>query len=151
MLSFEEKKVIFESFPELSVQAVSMNRLNYHFEESAVPKTTVVRYLHPKSGNAFIFAGYLAKEETKDGYISVMEASKEEIVELVEKAIAYLRLTEDGYENGYEEIWSDSNGDKLKLQYADYMWTVLMTSGAVEAVFKTKEQAEGYLMDEGFD
>ncbi len=151
MLSFEEKKVIFESFPELSVQAVSMNRLNYRFEESAVPKTTVVRYLHPKSGNAFIFAGYLAKEETKDGYISVMEASKEEIVELVEKAIAYLRLTEDGYENGYEEIWSDSNGDKLKLQYADYMWTVLMTSGAVEAVFKTKEQAEGYLMDEGFD
>nr|WP_245249857.1 hypothetical protein [Vagococcus allomyrinae] len=135
----------------MSVQAVSMNRLNYHFEESAVPKTTVVRYLHPKSGNAFIFAGYLAKEETKDGYISVMEASKEEIVELVEKAIAYLRLTEDGYENGYEEIWSDSNGDKLKLQYADYMWTVLMTSGAVEAVFKTKEQAEGYLMDEGFD
>lgn len=151
MLSFQEKKAIFESFPELSAQPVSMNRLNYHFEESAVPKTTVVKYLHPKSGNAFVFAGYLPKEETKEGYISVMESTKEDIIKLVEEAIAYLRLTEDGYENGYEEIWSDNNGDKLTLQYGDYMWTVLMSSGAVEAVFKTKEQAEGYLMDEGFD
>lgn len=151
MLSFEEKKALFNSFPELSEQAVSMNRLNYHFEESAVPKTTVVKFLHPKSANAFVFAGYLPKDETKDGYLSVRDASKEEIIKLVEEAIAYLRLTEDGYEDGYEEMWSDVNGDILTLQYTNYMWTVLMASGAVEAVFKTKEQAEGYLMDEGFD
>lgn len=151
MLSFEEKKALFDQFPELSVQPVSMNRLNYHFEESAVPKTTVVKYLHPKSANAFVFAGYLPKEETKDGYVSVREASKEEIETLVKEAIAFLRLTEDGYEEGYEETWGDVNGDTLTLMYSNYMWTVLMSSGAVEAVFKTKEQAEAYLMDEGFD
>lgn len=151
MLSFEEKKALFDSVPELKVQEVSMNRLNYHFEESAVPKTTVVKYLHPKSANAFVFAGYLPKAETKDGYISVIDATKEEIEELVTKAIEELRKTEDGYEDGYQEEWYDDRGDMLTLRYSNYMWVVLMTTGSVEAVFKSREQAAGYLMDEGFE
>lgn len=151
MLSFDEKKAIFDSFPELKSQEVSMNRLNYHFEESAIPKTTVVKFLHPKSANAFVYAGYLPKEATKDGYISAIDATKEELIDLVEKSIEFLKLTEDGYEDGYEENWHDERGDALVLRYSNYMWVVVMSSGAVEAVFKTKEQAEGYLMDEGFD
>ena len=151
MLSFEEKKAVFDSFPELTSQEVSMKRLNYHFAESAVPKTTVVKFLHPKSGNALIFAGYLPKEETKEGYISAIDATKEELIELIQKSIEFLKLTEDGYEEGYEENWHDERGDTLILRYSNYMWVVVMSSGSVEAVFKTKQQAEGYLMDEGFD
>lgn len=151
MLSFEEKKAIFDSFSELTCQPVSMNRLNYHFEESAIPKTILVKYLHPKSSNAFIYAGYLPASETKGGYISVHDGTKEEIIEKVNLALEFLRLTEDGFPEGYEELWRDNRGDELTLRYNNYMWSVLMTSGAVEAVFKTKQQAEGYLMDEGFE
>lgn len=38
-----------------------------------------VRFLHP-NGNAFIYAGYLPKEETDKGYISVLKAMKERSV-----------------------------------------------------------------------
>lgn len=151
MLTFEEKKAIFDSFSELTCHPVSMNRLNYHFEESAIPKTILVKYLHPKSSNAFIYAGYLPGTETKGGYISVHDDSKEAIIEKVNLALEYLRLTEDGYPDGYEEQWRDNRGDDLILRYENYMWLVVMTTGAVEAVFKTKQQAEGYLMDEGFE
>lgn len=151
MLTFEEKKAIFDGFSELTCQAVSMNRLNYHFEESAIPKTILVKYLHPRSGNAFIYAGYLPATEAKGGYISVHDATKEEIIEKVNLALEYLRLTEDGFPEGYEELWRDNRGDELTLRYNNYMWSVIMSSGAVEAVFKTKQHAEGYLMDEGFE
>lgn len=151
MLSFEEKKAIFDSVPELTIQEVSLNRLNYHFEDSAVPKTTVVKFLHPKSGNAFIYAGYLGAEKTKDGYVSVIDSSKEEIEEMIQNSLEYLRLTEDGYADGYEEEWFDDHQDVLILRYSNYMWSVIMSSGNVEGVFKTKEAAEGYLLDEGFD
>lgn len=151
MLSFEEKKAIFDSFSELTCQPVSLNRLNYHFEESAIPKTTLVKFLHPKSGNAFIYAGYLPGKETKGGYISVHGDTKEQIIEKVNLALEFLRLTEDGFPEGYEEEWRDAHGDQLTLRYQNYMWVVVMTSGAVEAVFKTKQQAEAYLFDEGFE
>lgn len=150
MLTFEEKKAIFDSYPELTVNEVSLNRLNYHFEASAVPKTTVVKYLHPKSHNAFVFAGYLPKEYTKDGYLSVLDEDSEMIHQLVDQAIDFLKKTADGYEEGYRETFHDDHEDVLVLEYNNPMWTVIMSSGAVEAVFKTKEAAESYLNDEGF-
>lgn len=150
MLTFEEKRAIFDSYPELTATPVSMNRVNYHYEESAVAKTMVVRFLHP-NGNALIYAGYLPKEETaKEGYISVLEASEEEIRDLVDKALEYLNKKENGYEVGYQELWTDQYGEKLCLQYDHPMWAVLVENGQIEGVFKSKEAAEGYLMDEGF-
>ena len=62
-LSFEEKKAIFDDYKELTAVPVSMNRINYHFNASAVDHKIAVRFLHP-NGNAFIYAGYLPKEET---------------------------------------------------------------------------------------
>lgn len=150
MLTFEEKKAVFASYKELEEVPVSMSRLNYHFAQSAVAKTMVVKFLHPKSANAFVYAGYLPKEETKDGYISVRDADEKTIRMLVEKAIDYLKKTEDGYVEGYQEVWEDDHADSLTLMYENPMWTVLMSSGSVEAVFKTKEAAESYLEDEGF-
>ena len=67
-LSFEEKKAIFDDYEELTAVPVSMNRINYHFNASAVDHKIVVRFLHP-NGNAFIYAGYLPKEETDKGCI----------------------------------------------------------------------------------
>src|SRR5699024_9533009 len=101
-------------------------------------------------GNAFVYAGYLPKEETKDGYVSVREASAEEIKQLVDKAIAHLRKTKDGYEEGYQELWISEKGEKLFLRYDNPMWLIVLENNQIETVFKTKEAAEGYLMDEGF-
>lgn len=149
MLTFEEKKAVFDSFPELTAAPVSLKRLNYHFEDSAVAKTTVVRFLHP-NGNAFVYAGYLPAEETDKGYISVMDATETELRELVEKAINHLRKTENGYEVDYQETWTDQRGAKLTLQYDHPMWVIYVPNGQLEGVFKSKDAAEGYLMDEGF-
>lgn len=151
MLSYDEKKAIFDSYPELSSQSVSMGRINYHYAASAVPKTLLVKHLHPKSGNAFVFAGYLPAEETKDGYVSVIELSEKEIRSFVDEAITFLNLTKDGYPEGFEEKWLDDHQDELILRYTNEAWLIIMQSGGVEAVFKTKEQGEAYLMDEGFE
>lgn len=149
MLSFEEKKALFDEYKELTAVPVSLNRTNYHFESSAVDKTTVVRYLH-QNGNALIYAGYLPKEETIKGYISVLNADEKEIRRLVDKAIIFLKKTSDGYEEGYSELWFDQNGDVLRLVYDNPMWSVNLPDGKMEAIFKTKEAAEGYLLDENF-
>lgn len=149
MLTFEEKKALFEEFSELRAVPVSLKRINYHFDESAVDKKIVVRFLHP-NGNAYIYAGYLPEEETEDGYVSVLEADEEEIKDLVKKAIRFLKKTKDGYEEGYQEIWVNELKEKLYLRYDNPMWLVVLKNNQVEAVFKTKEAAEGYLMDEGF-
>lgn len=149
MLSFEEKKALFAEYKELTVVPVSLNRTNYHFESSAVDKTTVVRYLH-QNGNALVYAGYLPKEETIKGYISVLNADEKEIRRLVDKAIIFLKKTSDGYEEGYSELWFDQNGDVLRLVYDNPMWSVNLPDGKMEAIFKTKEAAEGYLLDESF-
>ncbi|MEG0267236.1 MAG: hypothetical protein RR649_00475 [Carnobacterium sp.] len=149
MLSFEEKKALFAEYKELTVVPVSLDRTNYHFESSAVDKTTVVRYLH-QNGNALIYAGYLPKEETIKGYISVLNADEKEIRRLVDKAIIFLKKTSDGYEEGYSELWFDQNGDVLRLVYDNPMWSVNLPDGKMEAIFKTKEAAEGYLLDESF-
>lgn len=149
MLSFEEKKALFSEYKELTAVPVSLNRTNYHFESSAVDKTTVVRYLH-QNGNALIYAGYLPKEETIKGYISVLNADEKEIRRLVDKAIIFLKKTSDGYEEGYSELWFDQNGDVLRLVYDNPMWSVNLPDGKMEAIFKTKEAAEGYLLDENF-
>lgn len=148
-LSFEEKKAIFDSYKELESVPVSMNRLNYHFKDSAVAKKIAVRFLHP-NGNAFVYAAYLPKEETKKGYISVLEEDEATIRQLVDQAIEYLKKTEDGYEEGYSELWFDVMGEALRLRYENPLWAVVISTGQVEGVFKTKEAAEGYLMDEGF-
>ncbi len=149
MLSFEEKKALFSEYKELTAVPVSLNRTNYHFESSAVDKTTVVRYLH-QNGNALIYAGYLPKEETIKGYISVLNADEKEIRRLVDKAIIFLKKTSDGYEEGYSELWFDQNGDVLRLVYDNPMWSVNLPDDKMEAIFKTKEAAEGYLLDENF-
>lgn len=149
VLTFEEKKAIFDSYEELEAVPVSLKRINYHFYASAVEKTLVVRFLHP-NGNAFIYAGYLPKEETKEGYLSVLEADEETIRSLVEAALSHLKKTEDGYEEGYSELWFDREGAVLRLFYENPMWTVLLPDGQVEGIFKTRAAGEGYLHDEGF-
>lgn len=150
MLSFEEKKAIFDSYDELEMKEVSLGRLNYHFKDSAVAKTMVVKFLHPKSANAFVYGGYLPKEETKDGYLSVHDLEETEIRQRVEAAIDFLKKTADGFEEGYTESWQDDRQDELLLQYSGGVWLIVLTTGSVEAVFKTKEAAEGYLIEEGF-
>src|SRR5699024_4723762 len=108
-----------------------------------------IRFLHP-NGNAFVYAGYLPKEETNKGYLSIRDADEKTIHELVDKALAFLKKTADGYEEGYSELWFDQRGDVLRLVYDNPMWSINLPNGQIEGVFKTKEAAEGYLLDESF-
>ena len=62
----------------------------------------------------------------------------------------YLQKLPNGFEEGYTEVWRDDRADELKLQHQNLAWVVIMTSGSVEAVFKTKEARESYLKEEGF-
>ena len=71
--------------------------------------------------------------------------------EWVDKAIAHLKKTVDGYEDGYSELWFDAQGDALRLTYENPVWSVTLVDGQVEGIFKTKEAGEGYLHDEGFE
>ena len=148
-LSFEEKKAIFDDYKELTAVPVSMNRINYHFNASAVDHKIAVRFLHP-NGNAFIYAGYLPKEETDKGYISVLESDEGTIRFLLEKAISFLKKTADGYVEGYSEKWVDRSGEVLLLIYDNPMWSVALKNGQMEGIFKTRDAAVGYLNDEGF-
>ena len=148
-LSFEEKKAIFDDYEELTAVPVSMNRINYHFNASAVDPQVVVRFL-PPTGNAFISAGYLPREGPVRGFISVLESDEGTIRFLLEKAISFLKKTADGYVEGYSEKWVDRSGDVLLLIYDNPMWSVALKNGQMEGIFKTRDAAVGYLNDEGF-
>lgn len=64
MLTFEEKLAIIESFPELTRKDVSLNRVNFHYEDSIFEKKIVVYHLYP-NGNEFVYAERIGKYETE--------------------------------------------------------------------------------------
>lgn len=147
MLSFTEKKALFQQFNQLEEQAVSLGRFNYHFTESKRSKTIIIKYLHP-NGNGFIYAPF-SDESGKDGYVNIREMEEPELIELLEKALEYMASDGDAFAEGYTEKYVDDFGDKLLLCYENKIWT-LYAGENVEAIFKTHEAALGYLSDEGF-
>ncbi|WP_163652540.1 hypothetical protein [Listeria sp. PSOL-1] len=147
MLSFAEKRALFQQFDELEEQPVSLGRLNYHFRASKRPKTIIVKYLHP-NGNGFIYAPFVS-ESGKDGYVNIHEMEKTELIDLLKKALEYMSSDGDEFAEGYTEWYVDDHGEKLELSYENKMWLIYAFRN-VEAVFKTREAALSYLTDEGF-
>lgn len=149
MLTFEEKKSIIDSFPELTKKEISLNRLNYHYEGSLYEKTIVVEKLHP-NGNGFVYIGDLLKYEKEandKGLVNIRDYDERSLKEIIRDAIDY--LSEDNTEQPIEEVWTSRNGAKLKLIFEKRNWNIYYQDN-LEETFGTKEAAEDYLRDEGF-
>jgi hypothetical protein len=153
MLTFEEKLSIIESFPELTRNDVSLNRVNFHYEESASDKKNVVYHLHP-NGNGFVYAekvtGY---EQDHKGMVNIRDFSEEELRIIIEKSIQSLapKSTEESAIIGdsEEERWINSDNHSLIVINEDEMWNVYAGLN-LDGTFPSYNEATQYLEEEGF-
>ncbi|KOS66951.1 hypothetical protein AEA09_15750 [Lysinibacillus contaminans] len=150
MLTFEQKQAIIESFPGLTKKEISLNRVNYHFENSLYEKTIVVEKLHP-NGNGFVFVGDLLryeKEANDKGLVNIRDYDEMQLREIVEDAITYLS-EEVVVEEPTVEDWRNREGDKLDLVCEQRSWNVYHGEN-LEETFGTYDAAKAYLLEEGF-
>jgi hypothetical protein len=150
MLTFEQKQEIIESYPELAKKDVSLNRVNYHFEDSLYDKKTVVYHLHP-NGNGFVFVGELKKYNADNkGMANIREATEVELREMIADSIAILSEEETFAEEVEKvQIWKNHEARELKLVHEDTLWNVYHGINLEES-FGSSDEAEEYLLNEGF-
>jgi len=151
MLTFEQKQAIIETYPELTKKDVSLKRVNYHFEGSLYDKKTVIYHLHP-NGNGFVFVGDLKKynADTK-GMVNIRDVEEAELREMITDSIGILS-EEEHYEDevlNVEQIWTNREGQELKLVHEDTLWNIYHTHNLEES-FGSFDEAEEYLLGEGF-
>jgi hypothetical protein len=154
MLSLEEKLAIVESFPELERKNVSLGRINFHYEDSAYDKKTVVYHLHP-NGNGFVYAEYIKGYTTDNkGLINIRDFSAEELRDIIEKSIHSLtgktskKLPKMDTEQ-QEEHWIDEDGHLLVVTFVEDLWYIYAGSN-LDCAFETYEEVQEYLEEEGF-
>jgi len=158
MLSFEQKLVIIEGFPELERKDVSLGRTNFHYEESAHEKKSVVHHLHP-NGNGYVFAGLVKGVATDDkGLVNIRDFNEEELRSLIEKSIRSLAIAppekpeskkKKKQKAPQEERWIGPDNAVLTLLFEEDLW-YLYADLNLESAFETYEEAEQYLEEEQF-
>jgi hypothetical protein len=151
MLTFEEKRAIIASFPQLQPKSVSMGRINFHYEESAFDKKIVVYHLHP-NGNGFVYAGRIKGVETDDkDLINIRDYDEAALQAVIQASIRSLSQTSETPQPSIpkEERWKDDEGQILVLVHEDDLWNVY-TGVNLEMAFEAYEEAEDYLHEEGF-
>lgn len=149
MLTFEQKQLIIESYPQLTKKEISLKRVNYHFEASLYEKTIVVEKLHP-NGNGFVFVGDLLKYEKEandNGLVNIRDYDEASLREIIEASIAY--LSEEIDDSPIIENWTSREGTKLQLEFNNRVWNIYH-QGNLEESFGTREDAVAYLREEGF-
>jgi hypothetical protein len=153
MLTFEQKLAIIESFPELKRNDVSLNRVNFHFEEGESDKKNVVYHLHP-NGNGYVYAAKL-KVPKKDpkGMLNIRDFSEEELRDIIERSIASLKPNatpeEEITEESWLKIWVDKENHTLEIVPEDDMWNVY-AGDLLDGTFPSYNEAKQYLLEEGF-
>ncbi|MGG1634569.1 hypothetical protein [Paenibacillus sp. NRS-1760] len=158
MLSFEQKLAIIEGFPELERKDVSLGRTNFHYEESAHEKKSVVHHLHP-NGNGYVFAGLVKGVATDDkGLVNIRDYNEEELRSLIEKSIHSLSIEppekpeskkKKKQKAPQEERWIGPDNAVLTLLFEEDLW-YLYADLNLESAFETYEEAEQYLEEEQF-
>lgn len=149
MLSFEQKIEIIESFPELRRKDVSLGRVNYHYEESAYDKKTVVYHLHP-NGNGFVYAGQVEGAAADEkGLVNIRDYGAEELRSLIADSIRSLSKRDPSGQRQKEEAWINAERQELLVSYEDDLWYVFSGS-SLESAFETYEEVEDYMSEEGF-
>ena len=95
-LSYDEKTRILDSFaPRLTKRSIKYGKTNYYFDESKYRRKVVAREL-TKSGNGYIYVGYLNEYKDKAdvrGFINIDKFvnSENEFIILIQKVIASFR------------------------------------------------------------
>ncbi|MEV5029872.1 hypothetical protein [Paenibacillus sp. LPE1-1-1.1] len=158
MLSFEQKLAIIEAFPELERKDVSLGRTNFHYEESAHEKKSVVHHLHP-NGNGYVFAGLVPGVETDDkGLVNIRDFNEEELRSIIEKSISSLSIAppekpeskkKKKKKQALEQRWIGPDNAVLTLLFEEDLW-YLYADLNLESAFETYEEAEEYLLEEQF-
>ncbi|MGJ7910013.1 hypothetical protein [Neobacillus sp. LXY-1] len=155
MLTFEQKLAIIESFPELERVNVSLGRVNYQFNESIYEKKNVVYHLHP-NGNGFVYAGKLTNYQTdQKGLVNIRDYSAEELKQLIKESIASLSANKKTVAEAaiigenQEERWVNDANEVLMLILEEEVWNIYFGLN-LEETFDTLEEAEAFLMEEGF-
>ncbi|MGM0753720.1 MAG: hypothetical protein ACQET6_17555 [Bacillota bacterium] len=148
MLAFEDKLTIIEEFPELTRKDVSLNRVNFHFEDSLYDKTTVVYHLHP-NGNGFVYMGSLpGYEANQKGLVNIRDFSADELRVIIRASIDHL-ATEEEIVPPVEQLWKDADGHSLTLLEEDDRWNIYAGDN-LEDSFGGYDEAALYLREEGF-
>ncbi|MFD0676811.1 MULTISPECIES: hypothetical protein [unclassified Paenibacillus] len=158
MLTFQEKLTIIESFPELQRHNVSLGRVNFHYENSCYDKKNVVYHLHP-NGNGFVYAGFLKgyQKDDKD-MVNIREYSAEALHELIQASIQSLtadpaalnaEAPKPAPEKQTSQRWISSDNQILTLILEEDLWNLYFGIN-LEFAFETYEEAEEYLLEEGF-
>ncbi|MGG1674969.1 hypothetical protein ACIFOT_04360 [Neobacillus sp. NRS-1170] len=155
MLTFEEKIAIIEEFPELERVNVSLGRVNFQFKESVSDKKNVVYHLHP-NGNGFVYAGQLSNYQTNDkGMANIRDYSEKELKQIIKEAIISLSAVERPVTEtaiigeNLEERWVNEENEVLLLINEDEAWNIYFGLNLEES-FSTYEEAEMFLVEEGF-
>lgn len=147
VLTFEQKLEVIEAFPELTRKEVSMKRVNFQFEESLYDKKNVVYHLHP-NGNGFVFVGDLPQYEADSrGLVNIRDFSASQLRSIIADSIDYLGQEP---EPPYDKRWTNKEGEKLDLVYEEPFWNIY-TGKNLEESFGTFDDAEDYLLDQGFN
>lgn len=155
MLNFEEKLAIIDTFPELERVNVSLGRINYQFKESKSDKKNVVYHLHP-NGNGFVYVGKLPNYHTdQKGMVNIRDFSAQELKQLIRESIKSLSIEEIPAvetaiigENRAEK-WVNADNQNLVLVNEDEAWNIYFGLNLEES-FNTYEEAEIFLIEEGF-
>lgn len=153
MLTFEEKKTIIDSFPEIERKEVSMGRLNYHFVKSSTDKKVVVYHLHP-NGNGFVFAKHLQGVSTDSkGFVNIRDYSADGLHSIIQQSIESLepKPTDEVSIIGdlQEETWINKHRNTLLLMKEDEIWNVYAGLN-LDGTFNSYREASAYLEEEGF-
>ncbi|MGG4169535.1 hypothetical protein ABEW00_19020 [Rossellomorea vietnamensis] len=148
MLTFEDKLALIEEFPELTRKDVSLNRVNFHFEDSLYEKTTVVYHLHP-NGNGFVYTGSLpGYEANPKGLVNIRDFNRDELLTIIRASIDHL-ATEEEIVPPVEQLWKDAEGHSLTLLEEDDRWNIYAGDN-LEDSFGGYDEAALYLREEGF-
>jgi len=89
-LTFEQKRKIFRSFPELTEEKMSYDRFNYWYYGSKRKRKVIARELS-HTGNGYVYGAYLQgyKDELDPrGWINIKDYEERELKELIKKVIA---------------------------------------------------------------
>lgn len=142
MLTFEEKLAIIESFPELTRKDVSLNRVNFHYEDSIFEKKIVVYHLYP-NGNGFVYAERIGEYETdKKGMVNIRDFTEVELRNIIREAIESLSPQKP-------ETWVNDENHTLTLINEYDLWNVY-AGDLLDGTFPTYNAAINYLEEEGF-
>jgi len=87
MLTFQQKRAVFSSFPELTETRGSNGRINYEYRGSKRQRKMLAREL-VESGNGYVLGRYMDGYRLDSrGWINIKNFDEEELIAVITKAI----------------------------------------------------------------